>query len=620
MLFSIICVIGENYTNISTIKAIELEQRFDFFFESTIAIIGVIITVISIMIAITSSYYKIEIIELFINDIINILILTFSGSVFIFAYIIRFLNTLNYNLIFSTIFYLILLALLATCYIFYTFYILSSQRQTYFINKIAKIITLNLREIIAQKKHKHIIPIKKSIIFNILQLFDMIDINNEKINSLIIRKLEDIFITYRNIKKNNQLDYRWFVTTFEEKQILEILNYSSGNNIFFEEIIVTKLIDKLGYFIDKKDDSLIIKIILFMNSIIKKDNEDELIKYFLKIYLKIISVFYEKEETWKIDKTINGIEEIFFVYLTKGHFDKDYIKLIIKDLQFYSILFYQKNKPVIIDKTSFLVTKMIIYLDHNDYIALSIELLMVLLNIDRPLMSKFNLELIDLTEQKGRKVRISQICVALYYFYKIDELKKYKKLTKDKKDNIILYQSLINIIYNDFIDEPLERIQLIRNELESNFDEFYNNIIQITKLTSINPNFIKKYITKFFEKFNIDFQNFETLRFKKELSKIIKQNPYFQKPLGVILVENGFISKDDLLEILSLQTGRQISYKEIFHPEKINKKTEKLLGEILIENNKITKEDLKKALEIQQNENKKILENIFLKSNINLNE
>jgi hypothetical protein len=52
---------------------------------------------------------------------------------------------------------------------------------------------------------------------------------------------------------------------------------------------------------------------------------------------------------------------------------------------------------------------------------------------------------------------------------------------------------------------------------------------------------------------------------------------HYEKQFGIIAIEMGYISPDDLIEALKIQVNEDIGYK-----------THRLIGEILLENNCIT--------------------------------
>ena len=62
---------------------------------------------------------------------------------------------------------------------------------------------------------------------------------------------------------------------------------------------------------------------------------------------------------------------------------------------------------------------------------------------------------------------------------------------------------------------------------------------------------------------------------------------HYEKQFGIIAIERGFISSDDLIKALKIQVEEDIKYE-----------THRLIGEILLENNCITVKQIQEVLDV----------------------
>jgi tRNA U34 5-methylaminomethyl-2-thiouridine-forming methyltransferase MnmC len=60
---------------------------------------------------------------------------------------------------------------------------------------------------------------------------------------------------------------------------------------------------------------------------------------------------------------------------------------------------------------------------------------------------------------------------------------------------------------------------------------------------------------------------------------------HFEKQFGIIAIEKGFITADNLIEALKIQVEEELKYKK-----------HRLIGEILMENNHITANQIQETL------------------------
>lgn len=62
---------------------------------------------------------------------------------------------------------------------------------------------------------------------------------------------------------------------------------------------------------------------------------------------------------------------------------------------------------------------------------------------------------------------------------------------------------------------------------------------------------------------------------------------HYEKQFGIIAIERGFITADELIEALKIQVEEDIKFE-----------THRLIGEILLENNSITVKQIQKVLDV----------------------
>ncbi|MGM0596042.1 MAG: DUF2254 family protein [Myxococcota bacterium] len=456
--------------------------------EVIAAILGIVITVASIIVQLAATRYTPKITEMFFKDTKNLIVLAFFVITAVYCLLINFIirgyadnHALDFIPVLGSILNVILLTisvLLIAPYFLYVFYFLEPGNivKTLELQALDKIKSLDNPEYIGNVQSKTILSVE--------QLTDIsmnaIEQKDKGLATGSIDALTDLLKDYSNFKSN--LNKKWFQIGTQIRNNpdflsmhQEVLNDISKKRCWVEYKILRQFQMLYNESLNKMRDINYIIAINTRNvgeiSISSKDTE------ILKLAIKFFNTYLRATLNAKDVRTAYNVlhqYRLFAEAVLRSGLD-DQVLEIANHFKYYGQIAFSMNIPFITETVAYDLTTLC-ELAFSAGAIVGDPLLDVLLEVDKEAEG-------EQQEQSLRGVRKAQVKMATYFLLQGDDARAHK-------------------IYEDMQNEPAERIKSIRKELNSvKSKDFWEVIDRGENFDYLNPE-RKHFLPVFFNKFS----------------------------------------------------------------------------------------------------------------------